>query len=112
MFCIKKLQKGWNFREITEKPVTKFFFSATLLKKNWIVVGALQILWNISELLSPVNGCFTADIYLFKVNNGNAGIICEFCSKLIIKTTEQHQCHSGVIIANFEQKPQIAHTAG
>ena len=30
----------------------------------------------------------TADIYLFKVNNGNTGIMCEICSKLTIKTPE------------------------
>ena len=30
-----------------------------------------------------------ANIYVFKVNNGNTGKRCEICSKLIIKTTER-----------------------
>ena len=32
-----------------------------------------------------------ANIYLFKVNNGNTRKRCETCSKLIIKTPERRQ---------------------
>ena len=34
---------------------------------------------------------FSAGVYLFKVNNGNARIICGICSKLTIKTLERRQ---------------------
>ena len=34
MFCIKKLQKGWNFREITEKTCDKVLFFGNLSKKE------------------------------------------------------------------------------
>ena len=30
-----------------------------------------------------------ADIYLFKVNNGNTSTMCEICSKITIKATER-----------------------
>ena len=46
-----------------------------------------------------------AGIYLFKVNNGNIRKMCEICSKLTIKTTEQHQWP--VPVVNFEQISQI-----
>ena len=49
-----------------------------------------------------------AGIYLFKVNNGNTRTICKMCSKLIIKTQERRQYHSGVFIVNFEQTSHIA----
>ena len=32
-----------------------------------------------------------AGIYLFKVNNENARIVCEICSELTINTTERRQ---------------------
>ena len=45
-----------------------------------------------------------AGIYLFKVNNGNIGIMSEICSKLTIKTYERRQWRrSGVFIDKFEQ---------
>ena len=34
---------------------------------------------------------FPAGIYLFEDNNGNTRTMCEICSKLTIKTPEQHQ---------------------
>ena len=40
-------------------------------------------------------------IYLFQPNNGNTRTICEFSSKLTIKTPEQRR--SGVFIVNFDQ---------
>ena len=38
--------------------------------------------------LEPINA-FTANIYLFKVNNRKTRKRCEICSKLTIKTTER-----------------------
>ena len=47
-------------------------------------------------------------IYLFKINNGNTRTMCEICSKLTIKTTEQIQWRrSGVFIATFQQISHI-----
>ena len=47
-----------------------------------------------------------AGIYLVKVNNGNTIIMCKICSKLTIKTLEQHHCRrSGVFVANFTPCP-------
>ena len=44
-----------------------------------------------------------ANIYLFKVNNGNIGKRCEICSELTRKKPEQRQGRcSGVFIVNFE----------
>ena len=43
-------------------------------------------------------------IYLFKVNNGNTRKICEFYSKLTIKTPKLRQWRlSGLFIFNFNQ---------
>ena len=48
-----------------------------------------------------------ANICLFKGNNRNTRKRCEICSKLTIKTSEQHHtCCSAVFIVNFEH---IAH---
>ena len=45
---------------------------------------------------------FTADIYFIEVNNGNTKIICEICSKLIVKTPERlHWRRFGVFFACF-----------
>ena len=39
---------------------------------------------------------------MFKVNNRNTRTRCEICTKLTIKTPEQHHWHcSGVFIVNF-----------
>ena len=43
-----------------------------------------------------------ANIYLFKVNNGNSRKTCEICSKLTIKTQERGHLRSGIFIVNFE----------
>ena len=41
--------------------------------------------------------------YFFKINNENTGIVCEICSKLMIKKQEQdHWCRSGDFIVNFK----------
>ena len=46
---------------------------------------------------------FTANIYLFKVNNRNTRKSCEICLKLTIKTLEQRYWRrSEVFIVNFE----------
>ena len=47
--------------------------------------------------------CYSANIYLFKVNNRNTRKGCEVCSKLTIKTSEWRHWHcSGVFIVDFE----------
>ena len=49
---------------------------------------------------------FTANIYLFKVNNRNTKKRCKICSKLTIKTPEQGQWRcSGVSIVNLNFTP-------
>ena len=51
----------------------------------------------------------TGGIDLFKVNNGNIGMMCKICSKLTMKTPDRdHWCRSGVFIVNFEQFSHIA----
>ena len=46
---------------------------------------------------------FPTDIYLFKVNNRNAGKRCKICSKLTVKTLYQgYWRHSGAFIVNLE----------
>ena len=50
---------------------------------------------------------YPADIYLFKVKNGNTRTMCEICSKLTIKTAQRRSGRSGVFIINLEQ---ISHT--
>ena len=45
-----------------------------------------------------------ADIYLFKVNNGNSRAMCEICSKLTIKTSGwNYWLRSDVFVAKFEE---------
>ena len=51
---------------------------------------------------------FPAGIYLFKVNIKNTRIMCEICSELTIKTSQQCQYCSGIFIVNFEQISHIA----
>ena len=48
-----------------------------------------------------------ANIYMFKVNNKNARVRCEICSKLTIKTERRHWCRSNVFIVNFEHIPHL-----
>ena len=46
---------------------------------------------------------YTANIFMFKVNNRNTRKKTEICSKLTIKTPERrHRPRSGIFIANFE----------
>ena len=47
-----------------------------------------------------------ADIYLFKVNNGNRAM-CEICSKLEKTPDRRHRCRSDVFIVNFEHNPDV-----
>ena len=45
-----------------------------------------------------------ADIYLFKVNNGDNRTICEICSRLTMQRAEKCQWrHFGIFLVNFEQ---------
>ena len=44
---------------------------------------------------------YLTQVYLFKVNNGNTGRMCDLFTKLRVKTPEQYQwCHSGVFVVN------------
>ena len=47
---------------------------------------------------------YLAGNYMFKIKNRNTRTRCEICSKLTIKTPEQHNLRrpTGVFIANFE----------
>ena len=47
---------------------------------------------------------YPVGIYLFNVNNGNTGTMCEACVKLSLKTPEQRQLRRPcVFIVNFGQ---------
>ena len=47
---------------------------------------------------------YPVGIYLFNVNNGNTGTMCETCVKLSLKTPEQRQLRRPcVFIVNFGQ---------
>ena len=49
-------------------------------------------------------GVIPADNYLFKFNSGNTKIMCEICSKLILKTPARRQWRlSGVFVVWFGQ---------
>ena len=51
---------------------------------------------------------YSANIYLFKVNNRNTRKRCEIFSKFTIKTPERRQrLRSGVFIVNFENISHI-----
>ena len=52
--------------------------------------------------------CYTANIYLLKVNNKNSKKWCKICSKLTIKAPKRRQSRrSGVFIVNFEHISQL-----
>ena len=52
-------------------------------------------------------GSNPADIYMFKVSNGNARTMYEIYAKLTIKRSERHhRRRSGVFIVNFEHISQ------
>ena len=51
---------------------------------------------------------YPVGIYLFNVNNGNTGTMCETCVKLSLKTPEQRQLRRPCLfIVNFGQ---VSHT--
>ena len=72
-------------------------FSEAIEKINWHEIGYLlhkhMLLNKAMVLLLSYFNYFSCDIpddsYLFKVNNGNTRAMCEFYSKLTIKTPEQ-----------------------
>ena len=52
--------------------------------------------------------CYSAGIYLLKVNIRNTRTQCEICSKLEIKTPERcHWRRSGVFIVNFDHMSHL-----
>ena len=75
--------------------------------KNWFHCGSEHrmiekvFLGSESDKLSV--GPSLANIYLFKVNNGNTRRRCKICSKLTIKDPKRRQWHrSSIFIVNFE----------
>ena len=64
-------------------------------KNSWVMTSS-----NSTSQMNLFN--YPANIYLFKVNNGNRKR-CEICSRLTIKTPERHQCRGfGVFTNNCE----------
>ena len=54
----------------------------------------LVVFFSIDQFIFEVSSVImedTANIYLFKVNNGNTKKSCEICCKLTIKTSWKHQ---------------------
>ena len=58
-----------------------------LYKKHKQYNGTTKLLFKCIKIIY-----IPADIYLFKVNNGNTRKVCEICSKLTIKTPEGRHC--------------------
>ena len=65
--------------------------------------------WNFLDRMLCINGVIweiwgnLANVYLFKVINGNFRAMCEICSKLTIKISEQRQWrHDCVFIVNLK----------
>ena len=56
--------------------------------------------WYFATLIKLIT--YPAGIYLLKVNNKNTRKRCDVCSKLTIKTLEQHQVSAVFSIVNFE----------
>ena len=54
--------------------------------KNLVKIKSRKSFWSVLFFL--YSGYFAADIYLFKVNNGNTGTIFERYSELTIKIPE------------------------
>ena len=82
------------------EPYSNLVFVTQFLTAVTFIVLALSFILdqndNFLKMLIPTN------IYLFKVNNGNFGKLCEICSKLTMKTPERrHWLRSGVFIVNF-----------
>ena len=61
--------------------------------KSWLVWGD-KIIGDEKKM-----NFFPADIYLFKVNNRKNRKMCEICSKLIIKTPEQHDGNDVILMS-------------
>ena len=82
-------------------------------ERQWQKSGKVLIfLWSLNVLetaitfrsVESVRACQSADICLFKVNNGSTNIINEIYSKLTTMTLERQRCRrSGVFVINFEQ---------
>ena len=63
-----------------------FYMMATL------VVKRLNFYFIFSFYAATPLALHPLDIYLFKVNNGHTGTMCEICSKITIKTPKWHFC--------------------
>ena len=85
-----------------ETDVTHFVPSPYITKK--LIHSSLdshEIFLLIAKLNTELFSCHSANIYLSKVNNRNAGKRCEISSNSTIKTLEHHWRRSCVFIANF-----------
>ena len=100
-----------TFHYLYEKVIsTTFWNSMRNVKTTVKIVRFSEISCSLNSLkmerfqsFTCGSSTFSANIYLFKVNNENIRIMCEICSKLIIKTTERRHWHlSDVFIVNFE----------
>ena len=76
------------------------FFRKIVNDSNPLIIFAKNLVGNVKQgLIASLN---PADNYMFKVNNRNNRTRCE-CSKLTVKTAEQHQWRrSFVFTVNFQ----------
>ena len=63
---------------------------------------ATYFVWNRNFLISEWFPTIPTGIYLFKVNNCNTITVCEICSNLTIKTSEQRQWHQNDVISSWQ----------
>ena len=103
VLCKKSILK--NFAKFTRKHVSESrFFPVKLAKnfKNTYLIKHLRLLLLYFVGALVLNGCYPANIYLFKVNNRSTTKKCQIYSKLTIKTPKGRQwCRSGVFIVNI-----------
>ena len=93
---------------ILDRPERVLLITAKLTMKMVFYFYSMSNFFLLSQERVPVylalRTPIPANIYLFKVNNGNIRKRCEICSKLTIKTPERCQWRcSAVFIVNFER---------
>ena len=89
---------SFGVEHILEKIKT---FLKRMVKQFLIIIFFLKYIISMSDI--------PAGIYLLKVNNRNTRTRCEICSKLTIKTPDQHDWRrSGVLIVKFEHISHLA----
>ena len=69
-----------------------------MLRGKWMIPYGIYLVSMLSLEGSPI------PMYLFKVNNGNTGVIREICTKFTVKAQEWRRWRrSGVFFVHFEQ---------